>query len=158
MGVREAVAVLRRHLVLLLAVLALTVLVAGYVIHKQSLLYEASAVIRLMDQRKQLAGNIDNTPVASMMGYWADPIASQMQVLSSRGVAEAVVDSQTLGLRVLPVDFPASLLTNVSITPDAPRDSVFLTFGDKAVTIQDASVRAARPTGRPFSPAARRSP
>jgi tyrosine-protein kinase Etk/Wzc len=138
MGVREAVAVLRRHLVLLLAVLALTVLAAGYVIHKQSLLYEANAVIRLMDQRQQLAGSIDNTPVASMTGYWADPIASQMQVLSSRGVAQAVVDSQTLGLRVLPVDFPASLLTNVSITPDAPRDSVFLTFGDKTITVQDA--------------------
>ncbi|HEX5410070.1 MAG TPA: polysaccharide biosynthesis tyrosine autokinase [Gemmatimonadaceae bacterium] len=139
MGVREAVAVLRRHLVLLLAVLTLTVLAAGYVIHNQSLLYEANAVIRLMDQRQQLAGNIDNTPVASMMGYWADPIASQLQVLSSRGVAEAVVDSQTLGLRVLPVDFPASILTNVSIAPHAPRDSVFLTFGAKAVTVQDAS-------------------
>ena len=138
MGVREAVAVLRRHLLLMLAVLTLTVLAAGYVIHRQSLLYEANAVIRLMDQRQQLAGNIDNTPVASMMGYWADPIASQLQVLSSRTVAAAVVDSQTLGLRVIPVDFPASILRDVSIAPDALADSAFLTFGDKGITVQDA--------------------
>lgn len=137
--IKESVATLRRHVWLILAVTAAAIAVTAYRISKQALEYQASAVIRLVDARRELAGNLDdNTGPGMMGGYWTDPITSQLQVLRSRGVASAVVDSQSLGLRVQSHGFPASVLRNVSLASESSSDTVHLEFTPNGVRVASA--------------------
>ena len=81
---KESLAVLRRHIRLIALVTIATVGVTAYRVHRQRLQYEATAVIRLVDARRQLAGNLDNSaPTAPLTGAWTDPLQSQLQVLRS---------------------------------------------------------------------------
>lgn len=152
--IKESLATLRRHLWLILAVTAAAIAFTAYRVSKQALEYQATAVIRLVDARRELAGNLDdNTGQGMMGGYWTDPITSQLQVLRSRGVAAAVVDSQALGLRIQSRGFPASVLRNVSLASEASSDTVHLEFMPNGVNVvsagstrlvpYDTSVRAA---------------
>lgn len=133
---KESVATLRRHLWLIAIITLAAVAFTAYRLSKQALQYEATAVIRLVDTRRELAGNLDdNAAQTSMGGYWTDPITSQMQVLRSRAVAGAVVDSQALGLRVQNRGFPASVLRDVSLASDRSGDTVRLHFEPDHVAV-----------------------
>src|SRR6185437_1437106 len=95
--IKESLATLRRHLWLIAGITAAAIAFTAYRVNKQALEYQATAVIRLVDARRELAGNLDDNAGQGMMGgYWTDPITSQLQVLRSRAVASAVVDSQSL--------------------------------------------------------------
>ena len=134
--IKESVATLRRHLWLIIAVTAAATAFAAYRISKQALEYQATAVIRLVDERRELAGNLDDNAGQGMTGgYWTDPITSQLQVLRSRAVAAAVVDSQALGLRVQSRGFPASVLRNVSLASETSGDTVRLEFMPNGVNV-----------------------
>lgn len=152
--IKESLATLRRHLWLIAGITAAAIAFTAYRVSKQALEYQATAVIRLVDARRELAGNLDdNTGQGMMGGYWTDPITSQLQVLRSRAVAAAVVDSQSLGLRVQSKGFPASVLRNVSLTAEASADTVRLQFMPNGMTVTaagtsmhvpyDSTVRAA---------------
>ena len=137
--IKESLATLRRHVWLILAVTAAAIAFTAYRVSKQALEYQATAVIRLVDARRELAGNLDdNTGQGMMGGYWTDPITSQLQVLRSRAVASAVVDSQSLGLRVQSRGFPASVLRNVSLASENSSDTVHLEFTPNGVDIVSA--------------------
>ncbi len=147
---KESLAVLRRHLWLIAAVTAAVVAFAGYRISRQRLQYQATAVIRLVDARRQLAGNLDNSDIQRpMAGSWTDPIQSELQVLRSRGIAALVVDSQALGLRVQPQGFPAYVLSSVELSPDAPLDTVRLRFEETGVSVRFADSTLRVPYGLP---------
>ncbi|HXY29927.1 MAG TPA: polysaccharide biosynthesis tyrosine autokinase [Gemmatimonadaceae bacterium] len=127
--IKEVLAVLWRHFWLILLVTGLTLAFTAYRTLKEERQYRATAVIRLVDARRALAGNIDNAQAQPMGGAWTDPIASQLQVLRSRGVASAVVDSQPLGLRVDVDGFPAQLVDDVTVVEkNAPLDSIHIHF------------------------------
>lgn len=152
--IKESLATLRRHVWLIVGITALAIAFTAYRVSKQALEYQATAVIRLVDARRELAGNLDdNTGQGMMGGYWTDPITSQLQVLRSRAVATAVVDSEALGLRVQSKGFPASVLRNVSLASETSADSVRLEFlpngvnvtaaGSSMLVPYDSTVRAA---------------
>ncbi|HKV49581.1 MAG TPA: polysaccharide biosynthesis tyrosine autokinase [Gemmatimonadaceae bacterium] len=137
--IKESLATLRRHLWLIAGITAAAIAFTAYRVSKQALEYQATAVIRLVDARRELAGNLDdNTGQGAMGGYWTDPITSQLQVLRSRAVAAAVVDSQALGLRVQSKGFPASVLRNVSLSSENNGDTVRLQFMPNGVSITAA--------------------
>ncbi|HEY7894285.1 MAG TPA: polysaccharide biosynthesis tyrosine autokinase [Gemmatimonadaceae bacterium] len=139
--IKESVATLRRHLWLIAGITAAAIAFTAYRVSKQALEYQASAVIRLVDARRELAGNLDdNTGQGMMGGYWTDPITSQLQVLRSRAVAAAVVDSQALGLRVQSKGFPAAVLRNVSLASESNGDTVRLQFMPNGVSVTAAGV------------------
>jgi tyrosine-protein kinase Etk/Wzc len=134
---KESLGVLRRHLWLVLLITAAAVLFTAYRLHNEQRQYQASATIRLVDTQRELAGNLDNNSSPyQTMAAWADPIESQLQVLHSRAVGEAVVDSQPLGTRVQVAGFPASVLKGVALSREGSGDSVRLTFGDKSVSAE----------------------
>ncbi|MGH7627584.1 MAG: polysaccharide biosynthesis tyrosine autokinase [Gemmatimonadaceae bacterium] len=133
---KESLGVLRRHIWLVLSIAGIAVLFTAYRLHKDQRQYQAGATIRLVDTQRELAGNLDNSSPYQTMGAWTDPIESQMQVLRSRAVGEAVADSQPLGTRVQVAGFPAALIRNVSLVRDNPGDSVKLTFNDRNVLVE----------------------
>jgi tyrosine-protein kinase Etk/Wzc len=95
--------------------------------------YRANAVIRLVDTRRAIAGNFEGPGGQPFGGSQIDPIQSQIEVLRSRSVAGEVVDRHPLGLRVIPMNLPASLFHDVIVTGDTARDSISLKFDAQGV-------------------------
>src|SRR3989442_6676887 len=110
----ELLAILRRHPRLVVGVVLATVAAAGLVAYLMGPTYAAVAVIRLSDPRRALTGGVVLDP-ASADERFSDPLLSQAQLLTSRGVAGAVVDSMPV-LRVLPTrGLPLRLLGDVAV-------------------------------------------
>ena len=134
---RQVFGVLRRHVWLIAATVLIVSALTGYFVHSQVRQYRATAVLRLVDERRALAGNLDNSMPATGLGagYWTDPIESEVEVLRSRAVAAAVVDSEFLGLRVQVQGFPALVLRDVTLNEDQSQsDTIHLSFGLEEVT------------------------
>jgi polysaccharide biosynthesis transport protein len=118
---------LRRHLRLILAVAALAVAATGYLAYRVGPMYRAVAVIRLSDPRRSLTGGVVDDPAdRAEARFAADPLLSQVQLLSSRLVAGAVVDSMPT-LRVQTRPFRPGLVEGVVIAA-ARADSFPLVF------------------------------
>jgi len=130
----ELLSILRRHLRLVVGVVAGTVAAAGVVAYVTGPIYRAVAVIRLSDPRRALTGGVVLDP-ASADERFSDPLLSQVQLLTSRAVAGAVVDSVP-ALRMLTTrNFPPSLLGEVAVPPAAGPASFQLTFGPDSVVV-----------------------
>jgi tyrosine-protein kinase Etk/Wzc len=105
-------------------------------------------VIRFADNRRALAGDLDNVST-NLSGSWTDPILSQIEVLKSRAVASEVVKREPLGLRVLPMGFPAAALTEVRMVSQPRVDTVHLTFAEDGVLARSEGIQVRAPYGSP---------
>ena len=131
----ELLAILRRHTRLVVGVVLATVAAAGLVAYLMGPTYSAVAVIRLSDPRRALTGGVILDP-ASADERFSDPLLSQAQLLTSRGVAGAVVDSMPV-LRVLPTrGLPLRLLGDVAVPAAAGPDSFQLSFGPDSFVVR----------------------
>jgi succinoglycan biosynthesis transport protein ExoP len=121
----------RRHRVILL----MTMLGAGagaFLAYREPPSYQATAVLRVADERRSLTGDMETpTPAISRT---TDPILSLVQLVRSRSVLGAVVDSLGLQLHSLTPEFPITQVSHVTIDPRAPADSVVLEFAPERVT------------------------
>jgi len=138
-GVDELLAILRRHVRLVLGVTAITVVAAGVLAYVIEPTYRAVALIRLWDPRRALTGGVVDDPARADERF-ADPLLSQVELLTSRTVAGAVVDSTPL-LRVLTRKFPRSVLGDVALPDAAAADTFRLTFGPDGVIAESRSGR-----------------
>jgi succinoglycan biosynthesis transport protein ExoP len=130
--------VFRRHIWLVLGV-ALAGLIAGiYLAYQQPRVYRASALIRLADTRRVLAGTSEDAPT---MGKSADRLQSLMQLATSRQVISAVVDSLGMQLQSSTPEFALSYLTDIRVDPRASTDSIVVTFGPTGVVAVTANRR-----------------
>ena len=136
--IKEHLAVIRRHLWLVLGVTALIVGIAAYRVLQERQQFRAGAVVRLNDIRGATMGGIGADAAKSQVAGWsADPILSQIQVLQSRGLGGAVVDKEGLRLEVLTPEFPASLLRGVAVAADAAGgDTLNLQFASDGFSVQ----------------------
>ncbi|HEY8257419.1 MAG TPA: polysaccharide biosynthesis tyrosine autokinase [Gemmatimonadales bacterium] len=89
-------------------------------------LYQASATIRLRDAQREMTGGLTGIGLGDVSGG-VDPVRSQIEVLTSRGVAAEVVDS-TPELRIETVNFPDSYISYIHFAPEVQSDSVLLNF------------------------------
>ncbi|MDX1645740.1 MAG: polysaccharide biosynthesis tyrosine autokinase, partial [Longimicrobiales bacterium] len=97
--------------------------------------YEATAVVRVGESRQAMVEGIE-TPRRDDGGDFWNPFLSDIQLLTSRSVVGAVVDS--LGLQ-LATDDPAlrgERLQSVRVASGAEGDSIRLAFGDTALTVR----------------------
>lgn len=124
---------LRRHWLVVGAVAALAVGAVWYKMRGDLPLYQATAVIRVEDRSDALSGRL-GAPSDRPLRPFMDPVLSQVELLKSRGVAEAVVDKEGLRLRALPRWLPPKWASDVIVPPDAPSDTVQLDFGATEVT------------------------
>jgi len=148
---REYLGALRRHLWLVIAAVAISVGFAAYRIGREPPRYAATSAVRLVNARQEMAGQIGTGQTDQLPGWYTDPILSQIQVLRSRAVAQAVVDS--VGLRLQPQDpeFPAGVLRDVRVAPEARAgDTLRLSFTAAGVRGRLGAASARAPYGRPL--------
>ncbi|HEV8382701.1 MAG TPA: polysaccharide biosynthesis tyrosine autokinase [Gemmatimonadales bacterium] len=138
-GVDDLLAMLRRHVRLVIGVVAITVVAAGVLAYVIEPVYRAVALIRLWDPRRALTGGVVDDPARTDERF-ADPLLSQVELLTSRTVAGAVVDSMPM-LRVLTRKFPRSALGDVAVLDAATADTIRLTFGADSVIAEGRSGR-----------------
>lgn len=140
--------VLRRRyrLVLLGALLGLAA--GGYLAANAPATYEGKGTIRLAGERQALAGQIENpTPE---LGRTADPLQSLTQLVYSRGVMGAVVDSLGLRLRSATPEFGTGQLDSIYVAPQAPSDTMLMTFYQNGVKVRLANREARARYGEPL--------
>ncbi|HEU6453251.1 MAG TPA: Wzz/FepE/Etk N-terminal domain-containing protein, partial [Gemmatimonadaceae bacterium] len=117
LDLRQILAILRRRIWWILAFASLGAGGAGYMALKAKPIYQATGTIRLTENRQRLTsgltGQTETRPLLT-----ADPLLSQIAILTSRAVVGGVVDSMP-ELRVRATDFPARLVTDFSI-PGTP--------------------------------------
>lgn len=134
---RMALGTARRYWWLVIGGLALTVGLTLTWIWMAPSEYRATMVLRLADARRALTRGVEQTSVEPVRS--TEQLLSQIQMLRSRWVASAVVDS--VGLRLQPTfkGFKQHLLTDVHVDVDAPSDTLRLEFGQSDYTIRAAN-------------------
>lgn len=141
---RQIFGVLRRNRWLILAVVIAAVGVSAYFAFTSKLAYRATGSIRLVNRRQALAGKLTEEGQQTSVATYGDPLRTQIQVLTSRTVAGAVVD-QVPTLLLRPVKFSPALLDSISLSSAAPPETLAVTFGatEVVVTGQKGERRAA---------------
>jgi len=131
---RVWLAVVRRHVRVAATVTGAVIAATIYLAYTKSTKYRATAVVRLVDTRRALAGSLVDGAAPDKAVPSADPVLSQVEVLRSRATASAVVDDMPV-LRVYSQRFPMELVKDVHLAAPVGRDSLQLRFGRETVTV-----------------------
>ncbi|HJP61616.1 MAG TPA: Wzz/FepE/Etk N-terminal domain-containing protein, partial [Gemmatimonadaceae bacterium] len=145
---RELFAGLRRHLWLILAGTAIAVAIMAVSLIGERPLYASSAVVRLVDNRRAIAGGIADAAVDEISRAGADPTQSLLQILQSKAVAAQVVDNHPIGLRLEPEGFPATLLDQVQIAGPDASDTIAVFFRSTDYGIKESGRSLTAPYGQ----------
>jgi uncharacterized protein involved in exopolysaccharide biosynthesis len=130
MSLGQLFGVLRRRYRLVLIITLLGLGTGAYLAARAPASYKATAVLRLAGERRALTGEVDPTPELERT---TNPILSVAELVRSRSVLGAVVDS--LGLRLLSAtpEIGTSQLARVYVAPEATNDTVQVTFYQNGV-------------------------
>jgi len=120
-------------LVTVLPVLTVTLMGAWLALAPKN--YRATVVLRLADARRSLTRNVEQTSVEPERS--TEQLLSQIQMMRSRSMAEAIVDSTGLRLMARTRKFAPSLLTDVHVDPRAPADTLQLEFGAERYSVRN---------------------
>lgn len=138
---------LRRHALIVIGLTAVAVAAAAYSIVTEEPMYTATAVLRLGDARRALTSGIEapDEPAERL----ASPLLSQVQLIRSRALIGAVVDS--VGLRLVPrfESFRPTLLRDVRVDVNAASDTLHLRFTPTAVAVTGLGGRVVARYGEP---------
>lgn len=141
----------RENFPVFFTVAGLTVAVTLFLVLLGRPQYSARAVIRMASERSTLTSGVEDAP--KTLDRPVDPVLSAVQVLTSRTLVGAVVDS--LGLRLQPTTpflastpligrrLPAGSLGRVSVDSSAPADTLVFRFSKDSV-VAHSSGGAAR--------------
>jgi capsular exopolysaccharide synthesis family protein len=140
LDLRALIQTIRGHLKLVIASTVCGVLIAGWVGSRAPAVYQASAVIRLEDKTRSLTGGLVGDPTRAMVGRSVDPLLSQVEILTSRAVAETVVDSTPM-LRVQTEGYSPLIIRNLFLRPDLDRRTLQVEFGPSWYTVADTNAR-----------------
>jgi len=150
-GLREYVAIVRRQIWLVLAVLLLAVGFTVYSVMQTPALYRAVSTIRLADTRRALAGDNAGSAYEGLVGRETDVLQSQIQVLTSQSVAAEAVQQSGLRLVTAPRHPFVDELTHITVADSATADSIAVSFGPTSVSATTRSAQASAPYGLPLT-------
>ena len=131
----------RENLPLFIVVASLALACTALLLLRAQPQYSARSVIRMASERRTLTSGVETA--IPTLDRPVDPLLSAVQILTSRTLVGAVVDS--LGLRLQPASpfipgtpllgrrFPISALRDVTVAADAPVDTFALRFSDEGV-------------------------
>ena len=145
LNLRELLAVIRRNWWVVVGIAGLILGLSSYLAITTPVTYRAKGVIKLANSRRAITAGLSNDNSESAVGLYSDPLKSQIEVLTSRTVAGAVVDSEPTLLRVRAPSLPPSLIRVLNISSEGAIDSVQVDFGPADVTarLAERTVRAA---------------
>lgn len=134
-GFAELTGVVRRHLLLLVLTMHLGVGAAVFLIMRNIPEYEATGLVRLAYTREIVTVGIEAPEPEP--GRFLNPALDQVELLRSRGLIGAAVDS--IGFRLKPDyrGFAPRLLSGASVDPAAPLDTLQLTFTAEGMTARN---------------------
>ncbi len=141
------VGVLRRRWRVISMMTAIGVAIGAVLAARQPPTFEASGLIRLAGERTQITGDVQANDPKVDLGRTEDPMLSLVELVRSRSVLGAVVDSTGLQLVTDEAGFATTKLTDVHIDPRVGADSVMLSFGPDKVTGEFAGHPATAPYG-----------
>jgi capsular exopolysaccharide synthesis family protein len=150
-GIKDYLAIVRRQLWLVLAVVAVCLAVTSYFVLRAPAQYMANAVVRLADARRTMTSNAEGSAYEQVLGRETDVLLSQVQVLQSRRIARDAVEAA--GLRLIPAkgsDYPAEI-EQVTIVEPATTDTLRLNFGPTGVTMATRSAKVTGSYGQPVT-------
>ena len=148
----------RENLALFLVITGLAVAATVLLLVRAEPQYTAKSVIRMAGERRTLTSGVENAPQS--LDRPVDPLLSAVQVLTSRTLVGAVVDS--LGLRLRPAAplvlgapffgraFPVASLRDVAVAPNAPADTFALKFSNDGITARSRGGEASADYGEPL--------
>jgi tyrosine-protein kinase Etk/Wzc len=142
---RQMLGVVRRRYVLILAATILGAAAGVFLASQAPVSYEATAMLRLAGERQQITGDEEAAPGLSRS---ADPMLSIIQLLRSRAVAGAVVDSLGLQLSSYTPEFRTEELAQVHVDPRAAGDSIVIAFQEAQVTAKRGDRSVTVPYGQ----------
>jgi succinoglycan biosynthesis transport protein ExoP len=150
-GLKEYLAIVRRHLWITGTVTAACAGIAGWLVFTAPARYKAVSVVRLADTRQALTGGGETDLYSQVLGRETDVLLSQIQVLMSRQNVGRVVDAE--GLRLAPVEQQGYLpeIGGISIEDAAVADTVILSFDSGAASLKAAGEGDSAPYGTPLS-------
>jgi tyrosine-protein kinase Etk/Wzc len=148
-GLWDAIMVLRRRMWLVIGVTLAAVPVAAYVGYTTVPLYQAKAVIRLGDARRDITGGLVERRGAGLGGRSVDPLLSEVEVIASQSTIRAVLDS-TPRLGIVTRGFPFRLLGEVWLAQGAMPDTLTLRFDSDAVLVRGRFGQQRTRYGEPF--------
>jgi succinoglycan biosynthesis transport protein ExoP len=138
--------VLRRRYKLVLGLTLLGILAGAYLASRTPASYKGVATIRLAGERRALTGEMEQPN--PQLDRTADPLLSLAQLVRSKSVMGAVVDSLGLQLMSMTPDFPMKRIGDIHIDPQAPADSIVLNFFQNGVKAKFGSREARAPYGQ----------
>jgi polysaccharide biosynthesis transport protein len=125
------IGVVRRRWKLILALAAVGAILGGILGARTPPSYRAGAMLRVAYDRQVMTGDIEAAPPTP--GRNMDPILSTIQLIRSRNVLGAVVDSLGLQLKSRTPDFPIRLVSDIRVDPRTTGDSIQLRFYQNGV-------------------------
>ena len=142
---RQAIAVVRRRLQLILAITAVGAALGLFLASRDPTTYRASAMLRMAGERQNITGEDDDA--APNLLRSADPMLSIIELLRSRAVAGVVADSLGLQLVSLTPEFSVEDLDQVKVDPRAAGDSVLVAFREDGVSARRGERGVTAPYG-----------
>jgi polysaccharide biosynthesis transport protein len=133
---------IRQNLPLFWIIAGLMLALAGFVVFGSPADYSARAVVKMASERRNLTSGVEDAP--QVLDRPVDPLLSAVQVLTSRTLVGAVVDS--LGLRLQPLTgsslkaplfgrrLPVGALQQIAVDSSAPVDTLLIRFTKAGVT------------------------
>jgi capsular exopolysaccharide synthesis family protein len=129
-SVRAVLGLFRRHIWLIAIITALAVGVAAWLVTREVTLYQASAVIRLIDRQPGVGGGtVTEAPLMNV-----NPVQSELVVLTGRTVLGQAVDREGFRLFSASTNTPAGLVEDAEVTlaPDQI-GTIHLEFGENEI-------------------------
>ena len=148
-GMRDLMRILRRRAWTVALVAVATSAAAAWFVHNSYPQYRATATLRLSDLRQSMTEGISDASPAAPNGRSVNPQLSEIQLLTSRALVGAVVDSLSLRLRPDFHGFAIRALADVQVTRGAPTDTLALSFDSNGVTVRGNRGRVAARYGQP---------
>jgi len=146
--VRDVISAVRRRWLLVAGINAACVATSVVVVLREPAQYRATATIQLTDARRSITQALDQREAERTNPR--DVTASQVQVLKSRALIGAVVDSEGLRLRALGDKISPALLTQVRIDSVVGADTFAVSFSDGAMTVRKRTQSTDVPYGTPY--------
>lgn len=148
-GIREYLAIVRRHWWIVLLTLGVSVSYTANSVLKERPRYRSQSTVRLINQQRTIGGNMAQGGTETPFSYQSDPIESQIQILQSQAVARVAADLK--GLRLVAAEghaFPNEL-TEITVSDSATATSLRVTYGEPGVTVQSSGQTVSAGYGMP---------
>jgi capsular exopolysaccharide synthesis family protein len=149
-GLREYLAIFRRHPWLILGMVFAAAAVTFYRVETAPSRFRATSTVKLTDTRRAVTGLSEGSPDGERMGRETDLLASQIQVLLSRQLAGEAVDQAGLRLAPAPEQPYATEIRNIVVGSSTSASSLRFTFGPDGYAVQGSGSPVVSRYGQPL--------